>query len=253
MSETRTRLFDLMADDALGCLHASDRREFERLLAEHREVPADAFTSTVAKIDLTMSTTRETVMPEEVSRRIANRGRAWIAARPAGRKPPGRGAYFLALAAAAVLVIGAFFALLDASGDRVVPRNEKERLSQFLAKTRDVVRRSFAPGPDPSGAGERVAGEVVWSPAEQRGYLSFRGLPRNDPKSSCYQLWIFDRERDERYPIDGGVFDCGGEEVVVPIDAKIRVGDPTLFAVTVERPGGVVVSAREHIVAIAQP
>lgn len=40
-------------------------------------------------------------------------------------------------------------------------------------------------------------------------------------------------------------------EVVVPITAKLRVGDDTLFAVTVERPGGVVVSRREHIVVTA--
>jgi hypothetical protein len=45
--------------------------------------------------------------------------------------------------------------------------------------------------------------------------------------------------------IDGGVFDAPSTgEVVVPITARLRA----LFAVTVERPGGVVVSRREHIV-----
>lgn len=254
MSEHRTRLFDLMADDALGCLHPSDRREFDRLLAEHRDVPADAFTSTVARIDLAVSRLRENdEMPLAVSERIASRGREWVQNRPVRREVPGRMAYGLAVAAAVVLVVGAFFVLLDVSGSRVVPRDEKERLQQFLMKTRDLVRGSFGPGPDPGGLGAHVAGEVAWSPEQQRGYLSVRGLPKNDPKSSCYQLWIFDRERDERYPVDGGVFDCGGDEIVVPIDAKVRVGEPTLFAVTVEPPGGVVVSARERIVAIAQP
>jgi len=253
MNEHRTRLFDLMADVALGCLHASDRREFDRLLAEHRDVPTDTFTSTVARIDLAVSRFREDEMPLAVSERIATRGREWVLTRQVGRKVPGRGAYFLALAAAVVLVIGAFFVLLDASGSRSAPLDERDRLQQFLVKTRDLVRGSFGPGPDPGGAGARVAGEVAWSPSQQRGYLCVRGLPKNDPKSSCYQLWIFDRERDERYPVDGGVFDCGEDEVVVPIDAKIRVGEPTLFAVTVEPAGGVVVSARERIVAIAQP
>ena len=40
-------------------------------------------------------------------------------------------------------------------------------------------------------------------------------------------------------------------EVIVPITAKLRVDDATLFAVTVEPPGGVVVSKREHIVVTA--
>ena len=44
--------------------------------------------------------------------------------------------------------------------------------------------------------------------------------------------------------IKGGVFDmpAGDGEAIVPIDAKIRVDEPVLFAITVERPGGVVVS-----------
>ena len=52
--------------------------------------------------------------------------------------------------------------------------------------------------------------------------------------------------------VDGGVFDVPSTgEVIVPITAKLRVGGATLFAVTVERPGGVVVSRREHIVVTA--
>ena len=37
----------------------------------------------------------------------------------------------------------------------------------------------------------------------------------------------------------------------MPIDAKLDVGSAGLFAVTVEKPGGVVVSGRERIVAVA--
>jgi hypothetical protein len=57
------------------------------------------------------------------------------------------------------------------------------------------------------------------------------------------------------YPVDGGVFEipADGGEVVIPIEAKLPVGQPTLFAVTVEPPGGVVVSSRERIVLVAQP
>ena len=39
----------------------------------------------------------------------------------------------------------------------------------------------------------------------------------------------------------------------MPIHARLPVGEAALFAVTVEKPGGVVVSKREHIVVTAKP
>jgi hypothetical protein len=67
-----------------------------------------------------------------------------------------------------------------------------------------------------------------------------------------YQIWIFDAGRDKRYPVDGGVFDvpANAAEVVIPIRATLMVRKPAAFAVTVEKPGGVVVSGREHVVAL---
>ena len=83
--------------------------------------------------------------------------------------------------------------------------------------------------------------------------MRFRGLPANDPTNQQYQLWIFDENQDEKYPIDGGVFDVNKDgEVIIPIDAKINVKNPKMFAVTKEKPGGVVVSDRTGIVAIAK-
>ena len=39
--------------------------------------------------------------------------------------------------------------------------------------------------------------------------------------------------------------------MIVPIRAKLPVSDAHLFAVTVEQPGGVVVSSRDRIVLLA--
>ena len=51
-----------------------------------------------------------------------------------------------------------------------------------------------------------------------------------------------------RRPVDGGVFDIAASgEALIPIDAKLPVGAGTIFAVTKERPGGVVVSDREIV------
>jgi hypothetical protein len=120
----------------------------------------------------------------------------------------------------------------------------------LLARAKDVVRADWTAATDPTGKG--VAGGVVWSDAEQKGFMTFKGLARNDPRATSYQLWIFDADQDDKYPVDGGVFDVNENgDVVVPITAKIKVHKPKLFALTVERPGGVVVSKRDRLVVTA--
>ena len=106
---------------------------------------------------------------------------------------------------------------------------------------------------DPAAGG--ADGAVLWNPAEQAGLMRFRGLAANDPAVAQYQLWIFDAQRDDRFPVDGGVFDvpAGADEILVPIRARLPVGEAVLFAITVEAPGGVVVSSRERIALVAQP
>jgi len=105
---------------------------------------------------------------------------------------------------------------------------------------------------EPAAAGAKV--DVVWDPRSQRGFARFVGLKPNDPAQHQYQLWIFDGDRDQRYPVDGGVFNvpANADQVVVPIRAQLPVHAAAAFAVTIERPGGVVVSGREHVVAIGK-
>ena len=101
-----------------------------------------------------------------------------------------------------------------------------------------------------SGLG--VAGDVVWSPQDQTGFLRIENLPVNDVTKHQYQVWIFDRDRSADHPVSGGVFDVGSTgELVIPIHADYDITEPFLFAITVERPGGVVVSEREHLVLLA--
>ena len=88
-----------------------------------------------------------------------------------------------------------------------------------------------------------VSGDVVWNDERQEGYMLLTGMPVNDPAESQYQLWVVDPGRDAN-PVDGGVFDIprGVAQVVIPIDAKLSVNTPAAFAITREKPGGVVVS-----------
>lgn len=120
---------------------------------------------------------------------------------------------------------------------------------QALLSEQQTVQLSFAGTENFSG----LEGDVVWTDDGQTGFMRFNGLPANDPTAAQYQLWIVDPERDER-PVDGGVFDipAGGGDIVVPIRAALRVDDPVAFVITVEQPGGVVVSKQEIVAAIAQ-
>ncbi len=118
--------------------------------------------------------------------------------------------------------------------------------SLALADSQAVVIQ-WTPASDSTALG--AAGDVVWSTTAQRGVMRIVGLAPNDRSKWQYQLWIFDKNRDQRYPVDGGVFDipADGREVYVPIDARVPVDEATLFAVTIEPAGGVVVSTRERI------
>jgi anti-sigma-K factor RskA len=100
---------------------------------------------------------------------------------------------------------------------------------------------------------KQVSGDVVWSDEKQAGYMRLRGLPANDGTKETYQLWIFDKTQDKTTPIDGGTFDVPEDgEIIIPINAKLKADDPEMFAITIEKPGGVVVSKREKIAALAK-
>ena len=103
------------------------------------------------------------------------------------------------------------------------------------------------------GAAAPAAGDVVWSPSRQRGFLRIGGLAANEPARSRYQVWIIDGDRGT--PVPGGTFDvAAGGEVVVPILPRGFVQGPRMFAVTLEPANAVSESAfdREKVVARAE-
>jgi hypothetical protein len=156
------------------------------------------------------------------------------------------------LVAAACITLGAVttWTFLSAGSTQrdEIPTDPK----QFVSMHPTSVRWPWKPAKDAHVVGE-LRGEAIFDPRTSQGLLTIEGLAVNDPDHEQYQLWIFDAERDERYPVDGGVFDvpaCG--KAVIPIRAKLGVAKPTLLAVTVEKPGGAVVSDR-RIAILAQP
>jgi hypothetical protein len=102
-----------------------------------------------------------------------------------------------------------------------------------------------------------LTGDVVFDPVNQVGFLRFHGIPVNDPRLAQYQLWIADAGRKQPEPVDGGVFDVTPQknadgDVIVPFRAKLQVGKAAAFVVTMEQPGGVVVSKQERVLALAK-
>ena len=185
-------------------------------------------------------------MVSRVLKRIA-------AALPAERLRGGSG--WWAAAACLVLAFAVWLRPLHAPRPKPAARAAPVSLAtarRALLADAGAMEIALDPTEDPSAG--TLHGDVVWDPATQRGYLRLAGLPRNDPHIDQYQIWIFDAARDSRYPIDGGVFDCPSpaRTLIIPIHAVIPVRRARAFSITLERAGGVVVSAREHVLARAE-
>jgi hypothetical protein len=161
------------------------------------------------------------------------------AAGPSRAAPRGRGLAGLGWYAAAAVVLVALLVRALPTG-APAPADAAARRAALIAGASDLVRVDWGDSAEPGF--ERAGGDVVWSSARQEGYLRLAGLPANDRAREQYQLWVVDPGRDAR-PVDGGVFDVPASgEVVIPIDAKLPVGRPAAFAITLEKAGGVVVS-----------
>ena len=273
--DTEDRLFELLCQRAIEGLSPGETGELRVLLKAHPQVDPNQFDEAAAWVELACLKT-ESQMPAALQTRIAeqtvaaltgpidnetSRGGAVVsmdAHRTAKRR-----AMPAWLAAAASIVI-AFALWMRGPEIREVPVEVERivevapqlpppelRLASLEQQASELVRSSWRLTED--YADLSVDGDVVWSAQDQEGYMVFRGLPANDPTQNQYQLWIFDATRDDSFPVDGGVFDMPADasEVVVPINAGVPVRVATLFAITREKSGGVVVSDREELMLVA--
>lgn len=269
-SEREEMLFDLLIKKATEGLTADEQVQLDRMEGASAEEPSiEATIAAMSLVDMD-----KTEMPVNLRKRVLGDADRYFESqeRPRANTEPaeeaGGGSWWSwnwlgwAVAGAAViaLVINVWTTRVEPPQDIVrtatptpapTPVPPVQAREQLLAKAPDVVRAEWSPGNVDEMKG--IAGDVVWSDAEQAGYMRFTGLRPNDPGKETYQLWIFDETQDEKTPIDGGTFDVNASgEIVIPIDAKLKARNPKLFAVTVEKPGGVVVSKREKIVALAK-
>ena len=272
---TNERLVELLVQQATeGGLTSKERAELSRLLREDSYSDAGEFDYTVAALQL--AAVDDEPMPEALRARLFQQADEFsrkpitsptqIGQRPAATSTNSTVAWFAAAASVVVAIIGWWPRLaVDRQPEQVshvpapIPKPPAPTLAEqrnALAAQPSVITREWTATQDAAAAG--VKGDIVWDPRTQRGYMRFQGLAANDSKLHQYQLWIFDATRGDKFPVDGGVFDIPNDgeanrnEVIVPIHARLPVGEAAMFAVTLEKAGGVVVSEREHILVLAK-
>lgn len=249
---------DLLDARAVGVDLQTEAEAFERVAAQVllEAFPRDGETDVPAALRTRLHALADALhqpAPIPIARAAESRpARVDLAASKPDASRPGMRALRDWLVAAACIAFGAaatwlFLAPSSRTDSAFVPDP-----AVFVSQHPTSVRWPWTATEDKTVVGQ-VRGEAIFDPECSCGLLVISGLAPNDPSREQYQLWIFDETRDDRYPVDGGVFDmpeCGS--VVLPVQAKLDVRKPTLLAVTVEKPGGTVVSDR-RIAILAKP
>lgn len=257
------RAAELLADKAMLGLSPAEAAELSSLLGGSGRADGaegEAMELAAAALDLAMHPGPYEAMPASLRATIERAAPGAISGAAGARDVAGRigsdsgrsSAAFAWLAAAACLALALTAWWPRVSGPAAAGTDQAYQ--QLVTQAKDLTRADWKA----MGELEKtpVKGEVVWSSDRQEGYMVFSGLPTNAPTREQYQLWIFDPTQSDKTPIDGGVFDIpptSDGRVIIPIDPKLHAQGPTLFAITIEKPGGVVVSDRSRLVLIAQP
>ena len=257
-SKDSDRWEELQVARLLFGLSPDEQAEYDEMLRQTPAGERDQFDAVVASLDLAWSDQQAEPLPEHVRQAIRIRAEQEMPTKTvvSPAKPSSRGSiatrsthYLPWLVSATCLALAVFTWL----SNRPVktPRPDVAQLrTELIAANKDIVQANWLAGTTPI---EDATGDVVWSSSQQQGFMRFRGLPVNAPAKEQYQLWIFDKNQSDKTPVDGGVFDIATtNESVVPINAKLQVQQPFMFAITIEKPGGVVVSSRERLPLLAK-
>lgn len=261
--ELLDRFEELEAGRVLGDLDADEAREWEKLSLDPRCQSDLSLDFLAAALEGTESDFEEEIPPELLAGLEAGKAAFIVSPEPIEeekvirpsrwKKIFGDSETAWAIAALFILLFTAQFFVSDGTPEPAgppvaqTPPSSQDLRDSLPDRAGDLVRSGFAG----QKTYEKMSGEVVWSDELQEGYLTLTNLPANDPKAKQYQLWIVDPTRDEK-PVDGGVFDISDDRTaVIPIRNPLTVNRPQAFVITLEQPGGVVVSKQEVVVALA--
>ncbi len=256
------RFEELEAGRILGDLDEAEIKEWQELSKDPRCKADGSLELVAAAIETELLQTKDEELPAGLLSKLQD-GKADYISEPkapapdnvvpmeARRSPWSSLQLAWGIAALFAILLVARIMVTDDGGQTVI-RPPQLSSAQALAKLEKEAPDLYESKFGGLGDYEGMSGKVTWSDDKQEGYMTLTQLPANNPEAKQYQLWIVDPARDEK-PVDGGVFDipAGAETVVVPIRSALAVNDPKAFVITLEQPGGVVVSKQETVVALA--
>ncbi len=244
------RLIDLLALKSTQKLSIDEQRELKNLLDLYPEYTEDYFHEMTALAQVSFYTQdnfNNEALPKQMRKRIVHAYKAELGQstlmdfinhymRVFFYKPQ------YAWTLTVLMMIGLSFSMIEFrnydANFRYLPL--KRAVLENTAK--DMIQ---FPWHSRSTAIESISGDIIWTDQGQKGFIKITGLPMNDPIQNQYQVWILDPLKYEQ-PVDGGVFDVTQTDkpVIIPINPKLPISKAVAFAITLEQPGGVVVSSQ---------
>tara|TARA_B100000959_G_scaffold287005_1_gene368582 strand:+ start:275 stop:1081 length:807 start_codon:yes stop_codon:yes gene_type:complete len=243
------KLLDLLVLEASEKLSQQDREELNRLLDIFPEYTSDYFhkTTALAQVGFYLEDDfNNEALPQHIRKKTLYRlkkelGQSSISdhlnnfMRTLFYKPQ------YAWALTIVMAIGLSFSMIQfknyESNFRYLPL--KKIVMETTAK--DLIQYPWHSRTNDLGP---INGDIIWSDQGQKGFIQIAGLPMNDPNKNQYQIWIIDPLKYEQ-AVDGGIFDVTRTDkaIIIPINPKLPISKAVGFAITLEQPGGVVVSS----------
>lgn len=246
----------LLADRTLQGADAAENAAIRCLMQHHTDVDVEAMDRAAAALQLALEGESLEAMPAGLLNNLTVQAAAITPApetsAPAERvvtpspapspKPGSSRQGILAWTGWLVAAVAFLFTVMPSRSSLLSVNELKQRGALVVAGV-----------PGPHGK-PNFQGEIIWDSQTQQGYMKLTGFDVNNPLQKQYQLWIFDdRKFTETTPIDGGVFNVTSSgEVLIPIKPNIKVGQAGMFAITVEPPGGVIVSKRDPLIFLAK-
>ncbi|MBC8128304.1 MAG: anti-sigma factor [Gloeobacteraceae cyanobacterium ES-bin-144] len=251
-SDPMIRFDELCAGRAMGDLSMEEARELAALSKQLGIDPDNAFELLATTLEVESIQASTEPMPAHLAASLQRWADETASSKPQNIITPHVPTWKIIArnpisgwAAAAAILMLSLLVLRNES-----PQSASQTEAGLRAEATDLIERNFA------GLGDfkQASGTVIWSDQRQQGFMTLSGIPANDPKKAQYQLWIVDPTRDADAPVDGGVFDIpnDGSPIVIPITAKLALQRPQAFVITLEKPGGVVKSKQEKVVALAK-
>ena len=247
--EKLDKLLDLLAMRSLTPLSHTEEMEMNHLLDEFPEYTPDFFESTVATADASFymhDKNNLSGMPGSVKNNILNKFKSEQKESIALKIFKNFfNAPRMAWALTCLLAIGTSISMIEFRNYETNYRNLPMKKAVLEFSSDDLIEYNWFAQSDEFCD---CSGNVIWSDDGQRGFITLAGLPMNDPTQNQYQIWIVDPNMHAN-PVDGGVFDIvtGDAPTIIPINPKLPIGKAKGFAITLEQPGGVVISEQSLI------